>query len=80
MKRHLFAAPHLAVAVCRYQPGERHKPHADVHSRISLLLRGGYREEGRLEFVPGMGVAAGFAGDGPRPDTLIFRGAPFTRV
>jgi AraC family transcriptional regulator len=48
MKRHLFAAPHLAVAVCRYQPGERHKPHADVHSRISLLLRGGYREEGRL--------------------------------
>jgi hypothetical protein len=34
----------------------------------------------RLEFVPGMGVAAGFAGDGPRPDTLIFRGAPFTRV
>jgi hypothetical protein len=34
----------------------------------------------RLEFVPGMGVAAGFAGDGPRPDTLIFRRATFTRV
>lgn len=47
MKKQLFAARGLAVCVCRYAPGERHAPHTDPHSRISFLLRGGYREESR---------------------------------
>lgn len=46
MKKLLLSTPALAVAVCRYAPGERHGRHTDRHSRISLLLRGGYREEG----------------------------------
>lgn len=46
MKKTLLSTPALAVAVCRYAPGERHGRHTDRHSRISLLLRGGYREEG----------------------------------
>ena len=46
MKKILLSTRALAVAVCRYAPGERHARHTDRHSRISLLLRGGYREEG----------------------------------
>jgi hypothetical protein len=34
----------------------------------------------RLEFFPGLGVAIQFAGDGPQPDTLMFRGAAFNRA
>ena len=45
MKKLLLSARGLAVSVCRYAPGERHPPHTDRHSRISFLLRGGYREE-----------------------------------
>jgi AraC family transcriptional regulator len=33
--------------VWRYAPGERHAPHTDRWSRISFVLRGGYREESR---------------------------------
>ncbi|MEZ6023222.1 MAG: hypothetical protein R3C16_07405 [Hyphomonadaceae bacterium] len=47
MKKVLLSAGSLAVAVCRYAPGERHGRHTDAHSRISFLLRGGYHEEGR---------------------------------
>jgi AraC family transcriptional regulator len=47
MKKLLISAPAFAVVACRYAPGERHPPHTDGHSRISFLLRGGYREEGR---------------------------------
>ena len=46
-KKLLMEAPSLRVAVCHYAPGERHKVHTDRHSRVSFLLRGGYREEGR---------------------------------
>jgi AraC family transcriptional regulator len=46
VKKILLSTPALAVAVCRYAPGERHGRHTDRHSRISLLLRGGYREDG----------------------------------
>lgn len=46
MKKTLLSTPAFAVAVCRYAPGEQHARHTDRHSRISLLLRGGYREDG----------------------------------
>ena len=45
-KKLLMEAPDLRVAVCHYAPGESHKVHTDRHSRVSFLLRGGYREEG----------------------------------
>ena len=47
MKRALFSSPQLAVSVCSYAPSERHSRHADAFSRISFVIRGGYREEGR---------------------------------
>jgi AraC-like DNA-binding protein len=56
MKKILLSTPALAVAVCRYAPGERHARHTDRHSRISLLLRGSYREEGdpgAIRMAPG---------------------------
>lgn len=56
MRKELLRTPDLAVAVCRYAAGERHAPHTDSHSRISFLVRGGYREEasrGALQLVPG---------------------------
>ena len=46
-KHALMVTPGLTVAVCRYAPGEQHKLHTDRHPRVSFLLRGGYREEGR---------------------------------
>ncbi|MEZ5957004.1 MAG: AraC family transcriptional regulator [Hyphomonadaceae bacterium] len=42
-----MAADGLAVAVCRYGAHERHATHTDTHSRISFLIAGGYREEGK---------------------------------
>jgi AraC family transcriptional regulator len=56
MKKVLLSTPALSVAVCRYAPGERHGRHTDRHSRISLVLRGGYREEGAggaIRMAPG---------------------------
>lgn len=47
MKRALFSSPQLAVSVCSYPPGERHGRHADAFSRVSFVVRGGYREENR---------------------------------
>ncbi len=47
MRKVLLSTPQLAAVVCTYGPGERHNRHADAHSRISLLVRGGYREESR---------------------------------
>jgi AraC-like DNA-binding protein len=44
----VLATGGLAVAICRYAPGESHGLHTDTHSRVSFLLRGGYREEGKL--------------------------------
>lgn len=55
-KRVLLAADDVVAAMCVYAPGERHHPHTDHHSRISFLLQGGYREEGRagaLTLTPG---------------------------
>jgi AraC family transcriptional regulator len=46
-KRVVLASGSLAVAICRYAPGERHSLHTDTHSRVSFLLRGSYREEGK---------------------------------
>jgi AraC family transcriptional regulator len=45
MKHVLLATPQLAVAVRRYPPGERQPLHTDLHSRISFVLRGAYRED-----------------------------------
>lgn len=58
MRRHdcLLAAPHHAVSVSRYAPGERHRAHRDRYPRISFVLRGGYREESRpgaIRMTPG---------------------------
>ncbi len=56
MRKELLRTADLAVAVCRYAPGERHALHTDRHSRISFLVRGGYCEEasrGALRLVPG---------------------------
>jgi AraC-like DNA-binding protein len=55
-KKVLLAGDGFAVAVCRYAPGERHGVHTDTHSRISFLIGGGYREEGRpgaIRMLPG---------------------------
>ena len=46
-KKVLLDAPGLAVSLCVYGPGERHGPHTDRHSRVSVLLRGSYREDAR---------------------------------
>lgn len=47
MRKVLLSTPRLAAVVCTYGPGERHARHADARSRISLLVRGGYREEAK---------------------------------
>lgn len=47
MKTLLLSSPALTVSTCRYRAGEGHPRHTDPHSRISLVLRGGYREDGR---------------------------------
>lgn len=55
-KKVLLAGDGFTVAVCRYAPGERHATHTDRHSRISFLIGGGYREEGRpgaIRMLPG---------------------------
>jgi AraC-like DNA-binding protein len=44
-KKVLLDAPHLAVSLYEYCPGERHAPHTDRHPRVSFLLRGRYRED-----------------------------------
>ena len=52
----LLAGDGLVVAVCRYAPGERHGVHTDEHSRVSFLIGGSYREEGRpgpIRMLPG---------------------------
>jgi AraC family transcriptional regulator len=52
----LLRSPRHVVAVRRYAPGEQHRAHRDTHPRISLLLRGGYREEsgaGSIRMGPG---------------------------
>ena len=46
-KKVILSGADVVVAVCRYAPGERHSRHTDRHSRISLLIRGRYREDGR---------------------------------
>lgn len=45
MKKTVAEGDGLRVAVCHYRAGERHPTHTDLHSRISFVLRGGYREE-----------------------------------
>lgn len=45
MRTTLMAANGVAVVVSRYSASERQKRHTDHHSRISYVLRGGYREE-----------------------------------
>jgi AraC-like DNA-binding protein len=55
-KKVLLEAPQLAVTLCVYGPGERHAPHTDSHSRVSFLMRGGYREDtrsGSIRMRPG---------------------------
>jgi AraC family transcriptional regulator len=39
------------ATVWRYAPGERHAPHTDRWSRISFVLRGGYREESQAGII-----------------------------
>jgi AraC-like DNA-binding protein len=46
-KRVLLAASDIRISVSRYSPRERHSRHTDRCSRASLLVAGGYREEGR---------------------------------
>lgn len=43
----LVSTPRIAVRVCRYAPGERHKRHTDQFSRISYLLQGAFTEDVR---------------------------------
>ena len=43
----LVSTPRVAVRVCRYAPGERHKRHTDPFSRISYVLRGAFTEDVR---------------------------------
>jgi len=43
----LVSTPHIAVRVCRYAAGERHKRHTDAFSRISYLVQGAFTEEVR---------------------------------
>lgn len=55
-KKVILTGNGVVVAVCRYAPGERHPMHTDTHSRISFLIRGGYREEGKpgaIRMAPG---------------------------
>jgi AraC-like DNA-binding protein len=55
-KKVLLAGDDAVVAVCRYAPGERHRPHTDKDSRISFLIKGSYCEEGRpgaIRMAPG---------------------------
>jgi AraC family transcriptional regulator len=55
-RRELASGPGLKVAVCIFAPGERHPAHTDAHSRISLLLEGGFREDSRrgsIRMAPG---------------------------
>jgi AraC family transcriptional regulator len=47
-KRVLVAGNGLVVSVSRYASNERQGPHTDTHSRISYMLAGGCREEGKL--------------------------------
>lgn len=44
----LVSTPRIAVRVCRYAPGERHKRHTDPFSRISYLVQGAFTEEVRV--------------------------------
>lgn len=56
MRKVLLSTPGLAAVVCTYAAGERHDRHTDALSRISLLVRGGYREEaksGAITMRPG---------------------------
>ncbi len=56
MRKVLLSTPGLAAVVCTYAAGERHSRHTDALSRISLLVRGGYREEtdsGAITMRPG---------------------------
>lgn len=53
----LFGSADYRGSVYVYPAGERHAPHYDALSRISVLLSGGYREEARV------GVAAMRPGD-----------------
>jgi AraC family transcriptional regulator len=56
MRKVLLSTPRLTALVCTYGPGERHARHADAHSRISLLVRGAYREDadrGSITMRPG---------------------------
>lgn len=56
MRKVLLSTPDLAAVVCTYAAGERHSRHTDALSRISLLVRGGYREEansGAITMRPG---------------------------
>lgn len=56
MRKVLLSTPRLAAVVCTYGPGERHARHVDARSRISLLVRGSYREEadpGSITMRPG---------------------------
>lgn len=43
----LVSTPRVAVRVCRYAPGERHKRHTDPFSRISYLVHGAFTEDAR---------------------------------
>ncbi|MGH6950516.1 MAG: helix-turn-helix domain-containing protein [Vitreimonas sp.] len=45
MRTTLWTGRAHEATVWRYAPGERHAPHTDRWSRISFVLRGGYREE-----------------------------------
>lgn len=56
MTRTLLATDQIAVTMHRYQPGEKHGLHTDLNSRLSLLLQGGYREDGKtgaIQMRPG---------------------------
>lgn len=44
----LVSTPRIAVRVCRYAPGERHKRHTDPFSRISYLAQGAFTEDARF--------------------------------
>lgn len=46
MRTHLIEERGLAVTLSTYAGGESQKKHRDRKSRISLLLRGGFREDG----------------------------------
>jgi AraC family transcriptional regulator len=43
----LVSTPRIAVRVCRYAAGERHKRHTDPFSRISYLVQGAFTEDVR---------------------------------